>query len=170
MRVYNYPWSGRLGRCSEVCLYCGDGGSAWSLSSAPDRCLKCSSDKQPIPELMARMEATAEESVRSWCLEHGLDYEATVEALRVQYGGDPDQDFVVIRDDLEVAALVAALSPDQTMAAKYRGYTPIDLLNFYRFGVILGQEKGVSPFEGPCKDPDPGVSVTGPCSIPKRPC
>lgn len=75
---YNYPWSGRLGSISRCCLYCGDSGPSFQVSSFGARCLKCSHDAEPIPELVAEYEANYERLAVAWCDSRGIDYEATV--------------------------------------------------------------------------------------------
>lgn len=81
---YNYPWSGRLGRIAECCLYCGRTDSSWVYSSHGDRCLhrECPSrkpDAVPIPELMAEFHKRYEQLAREWCRVHRIGYEETIE-------------------------------------------------------------------------------------------
>lgn len=75
---YNYPWSGLLGRIADCCIYCGDNGSSFQMSSRGARCCRCNSNKEPIPELLEKFNREYERLAKEWCLANGLDYEATV--------------------------------------------------------------------------------------------
>lgn len=83
---YNFPWSGRIGRISDCCPYCGRSDSAWQLSSM-HFCLdaKCRENvkngAKPIPELKKINDEKTDNAVRAWCLENNIDYEKTVESF-----------------------------------------------------------------------------------------
>lgn len=76
-RIYNYPWSGRLGRIADRCLYCGDNGTAWQISSSGTYCYgpECRENRrngaQPLPELEKKFEETYERLAREWCQQNG---------------------------------------------------------------------------------------------------
>lgn len=53
---YNYPWSGRLGSIADCCIYCGDFGPSFHLSSRGARCGNCRGTLEPIPELYEKFE------------------------------------------------------------------------------------------------------------------
>lgn len=104
---YNYPWSGRLGRISRCCVYCGDSGPRFQISSRANCCTRCSSKDAPIPEFVARDESRYHELALAWCDERGIDYEATVASYeknlgpKMQERDSPipgaDQDFTVFK-------------------------------------------------------------------------
>lgn len=88
---YNYPWSGRLGRIGVRCIYCGDTGPSFQYSSAGCKCTKCPGDAVPIPEYEREFEAIYDQQAREWCLERGIDYEATVQNY-LEHLGPPRQE------------------------------------------------------------------------------
>ena len=104
---YNYPWSGRLGRLADRCIYCGDNGPSFQISSRGSACLKCPDDAKPIPELYDEYCREYEAKARIWCDERNIDYDATVAnyekhlgpPLQMRDGPIPnaDQDFTVYK-------------------------------------------------------------------------
>lgn len=87
IRVFNYPWSGRLGRVAGKCLCCGTTGMSFQLSSFAMHCLDCrKAGKEPDPKLLAAHEDECYDLTRKWCLERGINYEATVDAYHAQFG------------------------------------------------------------------------------------
>jgi hypothetical protein len=76
---YNYPWSGRLGSITDCCIYCGDSGPSFQMSSRGARCCRCNSNSEPIPELLEKYTQEYERLAKEWCVAHGLDYEATIQ-------------------------------------------------------------------------------------------
>lgn len=90
-RRYNFPWSGRLGRLTNVCIYCGKNDSSFRLSSFGDHCLKPECRERASrgdwnPELKQRMDEQYENSAIEWCKKRGIDYAATVAAIEARYG------------------------------------------------------------------------------------
>lgn len=85
-RIYNYPWSGKLGPIVDRCLYCGESGPSFQFSSSAICCLKCDTRGEPIPRLYAAYRRRADELTRAWCLENGIDHDATVENYRRHLG------------------------------------------------------------------------------------
>ncbi len=71
----NYPWSGRLGRIATKCIYCGESGMSFGLSSAGNRCCRCNSSMTPIPELRDAFLVRVELLAREWCRKNGFDYD-----------------------------------------------------------------------------------------------
>jgi hypothetical protein len=86
VRVFNYPWSGKLGMIADRCIYCGTAGPAFQVSSAGSRCLNCSSEDTPIPELLKEVEQKGERLAREWCQKHGYDYDQVIETYAEKYG------------------------------------------------------------------------------------
>lgn len=76
---FNYPWSGKLGRATDCCIYCGDSGPSFQISSHTTKCCKCRSNATPDPVLFQKMMENYNKSARAWCVSNGLDYEATVQ-------------------------------------------------------------------------------------------
>lgn len=85
-RRYNYPWSGRLGAVATRCIYCGDDGPSFQLSSQGASCTQCIGRKKPIPELEKEYLERCEQLAEAWCVEHGIDYAATVKNLLEKVG------------------------------------------------------------------------------------
>jgi len=90
IRVYNYPWAGRL-RIHNCCLVCGDKGPNYQISSRRARCMKHYGDHPEKTELVERAQERYERAAREWCFEHGLDYYAVVRQLWEEHDGPPDQ-------------------------------------------------------------------------------
>jgi len=84
----NAPWSGRLGRINRRCVYCGDSGPRFQISSRAATCLapECVHRRQagakPRPEIMDEWQAEYERLARAWCAENGYDFEAETEKWR----------------------------------------------------------------------------------------
>lgn len=91
VRVYNYPWSGRLGRIAGRCICCGTKGPAFQVSSFGATCLGCR-HKEPDPKRLAQFNAEYERLARAWCSKNGIDYDQTVKDMAEKYGGPPDQE------------------------------------------------------------------------------
>jgi hypothetical protein len=92
-RIYNYPWAGKLGRLTDRCIYCGDGGFIFQISSASSSCVKCIGTKnKPIPELEQKLINTYNQKAREWCLTNGMDYDTVVAEMEKEYGGPPNQE------------------------------------------------------------------------------
>jgi hypothetical protein len=97
-RIYNYPWSGKLGRIAERCIYCGNNGPAFHLSSAGTTCCEetCRAYRQtgakPAPAFEAKFKADYERLAKEWCLAHNIDYDQTIKDLAEKYNGPPDQE------------------------------------------------------------------------------
>ncbi len=74
----NYPWSGKLGRIADCCIYCGDSSMTFQLSSAPNRCCYCKSTDTPVAELYGKFVNKSERLAREWCAGNGYDYDAEI--------------------------------------------------------------------------------------------
>jgi hypothetical protein len=83
---YNYPWSGRLGRVASRCIYCGDDGTSFSVSSSGHSCTQCIGRKAPLVELELQLRETIDKTVRAWCKTRHIDYDATVAAVEAKFG------------------------------------------------------------------------------------
>jgi hypothetical protein len=93
IRVYNYPWSGRLGNIAKQCVYCGEAGSRFRISSRAFQCCNCpNKTDEPIPELMEQVKKDYERLAREWCLKNGMDYDTVVKEMWEKYGGPPNQE------------------------------------------------------------------------------
>jgi hypothetical protein len=79
------PWSGRLGRIAECCIYCGDKGTSFQISSRGASCTKCDPNSQPIPELEKQFCEQYEKLAREWCTKNWIDYDATLTSDSVVY-------------------------------------------------------------------------------------
>lgn len=145
IRVYNYPWSGKLGRLCLECLVCGDKGPSFQASSRGDRCLNCPWDAKPDPKRAARYRARMERGIDQWCAEQGINRKEVEDRLRARYG-EPNQDMLVVRDELEVKAYLEARTPEEMAWAKKRGFPLHYLEGYARYGMIGGQPE-LNPFE-----------------------
>lgn len=85
-RRYNYPWTGRLGAIATRCIYCGDDGPSFQISSRGNCCMQCFGRKKPNPELEKEYLERYEQLAEAWCLEHGIDYAATVKNFSEKVG------------------------------------------------------------------------------------
>lgn len=85
VRVFNYPWSGRLGVLCKCCPYCGESGAKWRISSR-GRCCNCTGGEEMLPGMEASIERTAEERARAWCRKNGMDYDGIVAYFAEKYG------------------------------------------------------------------------------------
>ena len=71
VRMYNFPWSGKIVSHITCCLYCGDNGPKYSLSSRAGRCLnkECQeayrNGAKPIPELLEKAEIDGDRLTRA---------------------------------------------------------------------------------------------------------
>src|SRR4051812_38383915 len=86
---YNYPWSGRLGRISKRCHFCGKSGDHFNISSHGDRCCDPACRQKrvaEIPEIAAETEAEYQRLARKWCAKRGIDFEATVANYEAHLG------------------------------------------------------------------------------------
>lgn len=105
-QVYNYPWSGRLGRIARCCLYCGNDGPSWQISSSSHCCdEQChearKNGKQPIPELVKETEMLYDKLVREWCKERNINYEATVQNYYAHLGPQVSETLIENKSDTD---------------------------------------------------------------------
>lgn len=70
----NLPWSGKLGRVANCCIYCGDDGIDFELSSRAVSCVNCvaESGRPKYGEEYANRYVLL---AKRWCLDNGVDYE-----------------------------------------------------------------------------------------------
>ena len=148
IRVYNYPWSGRMGRINTSCLICGASGPLFQLSSS-NRCLKCPHDATPDPERLVAFQAQMDAAVDQWCKDNQVDRKATEARLRAAYG-EPNQYMRVIRDDLDIAEALAGFGQSEARDwPSKRGFPPHYVESWLRYGQIAGQPD-LNPFtDGP---------------------
>jgi hypothetical protein len=77
------PWAGLLGRIADECLYCGEKGDYFSLSSNPIACLcrTCpgqNRDKQapkPDKKLFEKYKNKCIKLSKEWCKKNNVSYE-----------------------------------------------------------------------------------------------
>lgn len=157
VHMYNYPWSGYITGHINCCLYCGDDGSHYRLSSHSGRCLgkKCRvavrNGAKPIPELFEKMEKDFDRLVREWCAKNYINYDATVKNFEDNLGpqentrqrymelkeeGKIDKDYTVHLDRSEVRKITepfeqSILELAETMVAEKRaeGWKQADFAN-----------------------------------------
>ena len=92
VQMYNFPWSGRINGHVNCCLYCGNKGSTYQISSHAGRCLDQECRKrvrdgaEPIPELLKKSNDDFDRLVRGWCSKNHIDYEATVKNYYANLG------------------------------------------------------------------------------------
>jgi hypothetical protein len=91
-RIYNYPWSGKLGVCTSCCIICGDGGMSFQLSSSGYSCTQCRPGAEPQPHLLQAMLEEESRRIDDYCKKHDIDREAIVKVLEEFYGGPQDQE------------------------------------------------------------------------------
>jgi hypothetical protein len=82
-----YPWSGKLGRVADCCIYCGRKDNYFHISSRGTRCVhpECTGDI-PKPELLKQFQIKYEQLVREWCKENNVDFELFLEEFDSQKG------------------------------------------------------------------------------------
>jgi hypothetical protein len=162
VHIYNYPWSGRTGRIARQCLYCGEKGSRWTLSSSATRCLSCPRrDDEPIPALWAEYIAEANQAINKWCQEHHVDREKTEKALLERYG-EQSQFLTVERDDDEVQEAFKQLTTEQLATANRRGFSEWQIKNWLRYDQMPGQPKVIPIEEGePYIGPEDWLTTQG---------
>ena len=134
VQMYNYPWSGKIHGHINCCLYCGDSGPEFQISSNAGKCLGKNCRKaraegaQPIPELWDKAIADGERLTREWCAKNYVDYEATLKNYEDNLGpqsntherykeleaeGKTETDYTVYIDRSEVRKITEPFEPSK---------------------------------------------------------
>lgn len=84
---YNYPWSGKLGRIADCCLYCGRDDAAFHMSSHATRCISTNCKRaKPLSHLLKTYKKKCREMILAWCEERGIDCDATIKNFEKHLG------------------------------------------------------------------------------------